>query len=283
MLVKFTVIIPTYNRGYIIWKTIKGIQEQIYPYWELLIIDDGSTDDTQKVVAEYQKDPRIKYVKLLHSGGQTARNEGLKRAKGSIIAFVDSDDYVYDNFLSAALEHFQKNPKKLFATSNYNRRLERFDKNYKLIDFIKSSCVQKPLVFLKDFYLRRVEPCGTGIFLKRAVVEAGIKWDTKIKIFQDWDFILQLGKKYPDGYMHIPLVLFEYCRRFGIDGITSKATYLDWAKGFEAIYQKHKDDPLMIGQTWYPDQVNKYRILQKKPYPKKASSPMAEYFLPKND
>ena len=112
MQVVFSIIIPTYNRAYIIWKTIKGVQEQIYPYWELLIIDDGSTDDTQKVVAEYQKDPRIKYVKLPHAGSQTARNEGLKRAKGSIIAFVDSDDYIYDNFLSVSLEHFQKNPKR---------------------------------------------------------------------------------------------------------------------------------------------------------------------------
>ena len=106
-------------------------------------MDDGSTDNTQRVVSEFQKDPRIKYFKLPHKGGQVARNKGLELAKGSIIAYVDSDDCIYDNFLSVALEHFEKHPRKMFATSNYNRRVEQYDKDYKLVNLVRSSCVQK--------------------------------------------------------------------------------------------------------------------------------------------
>src|SRR5580704_19397684 len=90
----FSIIIPTYNRGYILWKTIQSVQKQVYPYWELLIIDDGSTDDTEKVVAEFQQDPRILYEKRKNSGANKARNYGLEKAKGDLIAYLDSDDYL---------------------------------------------------------------------------------------------------------------------------------------------------------------------------------------------
>ncbi len=260
----FSIIIPTYNRGYVLWKTILRVKEQTYPNWELLIIDDGSTDNTKRVVAEFQKDPRIKYVRLPHKGEQVARNKGLELAKGSIIAYVDSDDAIYDNFLSVALEYFQKNPKKVFATSNFNRRIETYDDDYKLVDLVRSNCLQKDAITLKDFYHRHIEPCGTGIFLRRSVIKRGAKWDENIKIFQDWDFILQMGSQFPNGYMHIPLVLFEYCRRFGIEGIISQSTFLDWANGYKAIYKKHKNDPLLKGQTWYPQYYEKYIDLHEK-------------------
>ena len=58
---KFSIIIPTYNRGYILWKTIQSVQNQSWNDWELIVVDDGSTDDTKKVVREFQSDPRIHY------------------------------------------------------------------------------------------------------------------------------------------------------------------------------------------------------------------------------
>lgn len=276
---KFSIIIPTYNRGYVIWKTIQRIKEQIYPYWELLIMDDGSTDNTQRVVSEFQKDPRIKYFKLPHKGGQVARNKGLEYAQGSIIAYVDSDDCIYDNFLSVALEQFEKHPTKMFATSNYNRRVEQYDKDYKLVNLVRSSCVQKNSVTIEDFYQRRIEPCGTGIFIRRSVIKDGVRWDPSIKIFQDWDFILNLGRKYPKGYLHIPLVLFEYCRRFGMEGIIAQSTFRDWANGYEVIYKKHKDDPLLKNPEWYPNNVKKYKDLHKKVANGEISLTVHDYFF----
>src|SRR4051812_41283328 len=103
----FSVIIPTYNRGYILWKTIQDIQNQQYPFFELLIIDDGSTDDTQKVVKQFQKDPRIKYLYKKHSHVSDARNLGKQKSRGEIVTYVDSDEHVYDNYLTTAREYFQ--------------------------------------------------------------------------------------------------------------------------------------------------------------------------------
>ncbi len=257
----FSIVTPSFNRGYIIWKTIQSVQKQIYPNWEMIIVDDGSTDNTEQVVAEFQKDPRIKFFKTNRGGGSAARNYGLKRANGNIITYIDSDDPVYENYLSVAREFFKKNPKKIFATCNYNRRVELYENN-KLIDFTNSSSAQNLDVKLQDFYHWKVRTCGTGIFHKSIVIRKGVKWDKNFRMLDDLDFIMNLGKSFPNGYMHIPYVLFEYVQKFGKDGIVSNTSYVDQGKAFEQIFKKHKNDPLIKGQTWYPERVEKYKGFQ---------------------
>lgn len=86
-----SVIIPTYNRGYIIKRSIESVLTQTYSDFELIIVDDGSTDNTKEIVESY-KDHRIKYVYQENSGACAARNKGISLAKGKFIAFHDSDD-----------------------------------------------------------------------------------------------------------------------------------------------------------------------------------------------
>ena len=259
----FSIITTAYNRGYVVWKAIQSAQKQVYPYFELLVIDDGSTDNTKQIVAEFQKDPRIKYFKIKHAGGSIARNYGLLHAKGNIITYIDSDDYVYENFLTVPLEFFKKFPKKVFAIPNYNRRLELYDKDFHLVDFVKSSSEQKANITLQDFFHWNIKTCGTGIFHKKETLKK-VKWDPKIPRAQDWDFIMSLGNAYPNGFMHIPYVLFEYQQTYGTNSMCSSAkSYNEWADCFEKMYRKHKDDPLMKGQKWYPAKITKYKNLQK--------------------
>lgn len=275
----FSVIVPTYNRGYIIWKTIQSVQKQIYPFWELIIIDDGSTDNTAQVVAQFHKDPRILYFKTKNKGQSHARNFGMKKAKGEIITYLDSDDIFYENCLNTALEWFGKYPNIIFAIPNYNRRIELYDKSFKLLDFAESSSSQKLSITLQDIYHWNVKSAyGTGLFHRREVLNTNIHWDEKLRIFDDWDFALQLGKNYPKGFMHIPYVLYEYLQKYGLDGRCSNTTYGEWAQGFEAIYQKHKNDSFMKGQKWYPQRVEKYTKLQKMVDAGKEPSAVYKYF-----
>lgn len=259
----FSIITPTHNRGYLIWKAIQSVQRQHYPYWELLIVDDGSTDDTEKVVAEFQRDPRIHYFFQKKSGGCIARNHGMAKAKGDFIVYLDSDDRLYDIYLSTVLEYFNKYPDKVFAMTNYNRRLELYDENYRFVDFTRESSSQKEVITLSDIYNWNIFTTGSGVVHKRKISKE-IRWDKNIKRAQDWDFLLTLGKYYPEGFLHIPYVLFEYVQKYGGDAMCSQASYQDWAECFEAMYQKHKHNPLMKGQTWYPKKVEKYRKLQEK-------------------
>ena len=87
-----SIITPTYNCGPFIAETVGCVRSQTYPNWEMLIIDDCSTDNTKEIVARFN-DPRIKYYCLpVNSGAAVARNTALKMARGRWIAFLDSDD-----------------------------------------------------------------------------------------------------------------------------------------------------------------------------------------------
>ena len=103
----FSVIIPTYNRESFIVKTIQSVLSQTYTNFELIIIDDGSTDNTEKVVREIE-DQRIQYHKKDNAERGAARNYGARLAKGKYVNFFDSDDLAYMNHLSEAMEMLHK-------------------------------------------------------------------------------------------------------------------------------------------------------------------------------
>lgn len=88
-----SIIMPSYNTGRFIKETIESVLAQSYPTWELIIVDDCSTDDTDDVVSQYLADERIHYIKNdTNSGAAVSRNRALREAKGKWIAFLDSDD-----------------------------------------------------------------------------------------------------------------------------------------------------------------------------------------------
>lgn len=96
----FSIVVPTYNRAELLEVAIKSVQAQTYPHWELLILDDGSTDATSKVGASFEQvDTRIRYFSLPKKERSTARNIGIENAKGQYICFLDDDDWVGDLFL----------------------------------------------------------------------------------------------------------------------------------------------------------------------------------------
>ncbi|WP_071188885.1 glycosyltransferase family 2 protein [Trichormus sp. NMC-1] len=105
-----SVIIPAYNAAQFLPAAIASVQEQTFSDWELLIINDGSTDDTVAVVRQYQEtDNCIHLIHQLNRGVSTARNLGIEKSKGQIIAFLDADDQWLPDKLQQHLQHFQSN------------------------------------------------------------------------------------------------------------------------------------------------------------------------------
>ena len=94
----FSIVVPTYNRAGFIPATIKSVANQSFTSWELLIVDDGSTDDTAAVVAA-RPDPRLHYLPKTNAERGAARNYGLARAQGEYVLFLDSDDRLHPNHL----------------------------------------------------------------------------------------------------------------------------------------------------------------------------------------
>lgn len=100
MTIKFSIILPTYNREKFVVKAIESVIKQDYTLWELIVIDDGSTDRTfERVNAFIEKDKRIKYYYQKNQERSVARNHGISKSKGEWICFLDSDDTYYHNHL----------------------------------------------------------------------------------------------------------------------------------------------------------------------------------------
>ena len=102
---EISVIVPVYNVEKYLVQCIESIKMQTFENWELILVDDGSQDNSGMICDEYaQKDNRIKVVHQKNRGVSTARNSGVKFATGKYISFVDSDDYIVPNFFEIMLE-----------------------------------------------------------------------------------------------------------------------------------------------------------------------------------
>ncbi len=108
-----SIIIPTFNRAYCLPRAVESVLKQTFPDFELIIVDDGSIDDTGKIISRLQdEDARIKYIKHgTNKGGNAARNTGIKNSKGKYIAFLDSDDEWLPEKLRKKLLVFNKTKK----------------------------------------------------------------------------------------------------------------------------------------------------------------------------
>ena len=127
-----SIIMPTYNCAKFIGKTIESVIAQTYENWELIIVDDCSKDNTEEVVSKY-KDNRIKYHRLENnSGAAVARTEAMKKARGSYMSFLDSDDLWKKDKLEKQLEFMNKNNYN-FTCTEYEQIDEEGNKLNKVI------------------------------------------------------------------------------------------------------------------------------------------------------
>ena len=103
-----SVVIPTYNRAWVIKEAVDSVLAQDYKDFELIIVDDGSTDNTSDVLASYGEDVRVLFQE--NRGVSAARNRGVAEASGHFVAFLDSDDLWLPKKLSIQVEFFSKTP-----------------------------------------------------------------------------------------------------------------------------------------------------------------------------
>lgn len=260
---KFSIITPTYNRAYVLWKAILSIQNQSITDWEMLIIDNGSTDDTKKLLAEFQDDLRIKYFVQQNQGPSVARNLGLKNALGDVIVYLDSDDELFPQSLSIIQSSLASQPDKNYGICNHNRTQELLDDDFKTKALKIDPTPQHQAITLQNFYDWETKTTSTGLFHRRAFFEGRVSWTPNIYI-EDLEFLMQLALIDEPGFLHIPQTLFNYRQKYGGDGLCSNASYETWAHSFGTIYEYHKNDPLMKNPDAYLSRVKKYKDLHEK-------------------
>jgi glycosyltransferase involved in cell wall biosynthesis len=116
---RVSIITPAFNAARFLHETIESVRSQTFEDWELLIIDDGSTDETVSIVERYVRiDPRIRLLRQPNAGPSSARNRGMSAARGELFAFLDSDDQWLPEFLEHQVAVFGKHPETSLVTTN---------------------------------------------------------------------------------------------------------------------------------------------------------------------
>lgn len=184
----FTIVVPSYNRAAIVVATIQAILRQQYQNFELVVVDDGSRDDTQAAVATVT-DPRVRYFYKENGERGAARNYGAQRAKGQYINFFDSDDEMYPNHLQVVADYLAAHGSVEVIHTGY----EVLDENGRLVHEVCDFQQNTNEVLLHDNPLA----CNT-VFVRRDISLANpFVEDRRLSSAEDWELWLRLASKYP--------------------------------------------------------------------------------------
>lgn len=186
-----SIITPTFNSANYIAETIQSVQNQTYLHWELIIVDDGSTDHTISIIQEIQKvEPRIQLIRQEKNVGPAiTRNKGIELAKGNYLTFLDADDLWFSNFIENSINTIEKT-KIPFVFSSYRRSDE-------VLNFVYSDFIVPQKVTYSDILKTNSISCLTA-FLDIEVL--GKKFMPIIHKRQDMGLWLQYLKEIPYAY-----------------------------------------------------------------------------------
>lgn len=152
-----SIITPCYNGEKYIEETIESVRKQSYINWEMIVVDDGSTDNSAKIIKKYSDiDRRIIYIYQNNAGSAAARNNGIRNANGRYIVLLDADDVWDENFLEEQLKFLNKNAA-ICVCGSYRRINEKSKE-------IMGRTYAKKLITYKDMLVRNYIGCLTGIY-----------------------------------------------------------------------------------------------------------------------
>ena len=198
---KVSVIIPAYNKAEYTRRTVDSVLAQTYPNVEIIVVDDGSQDQTSRVMAEYGS--RINYIFKANGGACSARNEGIRRGTGEYVTFLDCDDLYCVEKIQRCVDYLEKNPPFGFVyTAAYF--IDEHDEIVGLYDHPRSreGRISSRLI-LGDFI------CNSTVLVKKDVLHRAGFFDETIFTPADWDMWLRLSQIAQAGYIRDPLIKYR--------------------------------------------------------------------------
>jgi glycosyltransferase involved in cell wall biosynthesis len=209
-----SVIIPTYNRGWIIQEAIDSVLDQDFSDFELIVVDDGSDDNTPEILGAYGK--AITVLHQSNKGVSAARNRGIAEAAGRLIAFLDSDDLWLRGKLATQVKFFEEN-----ADALINQTQEIWMRNGLRVNPKKRHHKFSGMIFERSLALCLVSP--SAVMLKKSLFDAVGVFDEHLPACEDYDLWLRISCRYPVHLIDSPLII----KRGGHDDQLSKAAGLD--------------------------------------------------------
>ncbi|QHL89097.1 glycosyltransferase [Nibribacter ruber] len=181
-----SVIIPCYNQGHFLAKAIESVLHQSYKNTEVVVVDDGSTDQTAVQAQAY---PQVIYIYQQNQGLPGARNTGIRHSKGHMLLFLDADDWLYPKGIEANVKQLEQQKEAAFVSGT-------FDAFYTQENTIREGAVAVPdhhyLHLLQGNYIGMV----ATVLFRRWVLEE-FQFDTALKNCEDYDLYLRIARKYP--------------------------------------------------------------------------------------
>lgn len=208
-----SIIVPIYNVGPYLRKGMESLKNQTYQNIEILLINDGSTDNSKAICKEYtQKDSRFIYIEKENGGVSTARNKGLEEASGAYVIFMDPDDYIDKDTIKVLLSKI-KEEKCDIIKYEYIKESKILKKRYKF-------SIDKNVKISKEDYAKKIYPyifktfdlssCCNTIFKKE--IFQNLRFDTHLKYGEDFKFVVQAVLNSQSIFI-LPKCLYHYIYR----------------------------------------------------------------------
>ena len=225
----FSIVIPVYNRSQLVQPAIDSVLEQTFLNWELLIIDDASTDDTVSVIEEYcKKDERIKlFCQPYNQERGAARNKGIELSKGKYICFLDSDDSFRNNHLQTFFDAIERNSKPSLRFTNSYLVVNNSAMTEKIVPVIDSWNVFE--------YLLIYTPNPARVCVDKSILQE-FNFDPTIPGLEDIDLWLRIATKY--SLQHIQAFTNIYFVHQGSYTLGDAKRYQKELKNFMLIFSK---------------------------------------------
>jgi hypothetical protein len=204
---RVSVIMPVYNSATYVAQAIDSLMAQTYADWELLITDDGSTDDTPALLAQIT-DPRVQIFRQPNGGEAAARNTALQHAGGEFITFLDADDLYLPTFLAEMVRYMESNPAYgvVFADGYMiDAKGKRIGRLTEFRPAVYTGYILEPLVI--DNAILGVPVCT--MVRQSAIQRASARFDPTIGYGTDWDFWIQLARVVQFGYFDQPVCCYR--------------------------------------------------------------------------
>lgn len=228
-----SVVIPNYNGELFLREALDSVIKQTYPYIEIIVVDDGSTDSSLKILSEYEE--KIKLIKTRKFGASAARNRGIEAARGEYIALLDGDDIWSSNKLQLQIERLEALNLDLVYCSG--QEFES-DKSNGLVHqaVYSGDCY----AYFKKFPTRGIVElgCSSAVFRASLIELSGLFDETFSGAAEDWDFFRRYSRHAKIGYC--PEILVKYRRHPG--SITARSVLAYYLGNKQAILKMFKDD-----------------------------------------
>jgi len=193
-----SVIIPTYNRGWVLKEAVESVLAQDFGDYELIVVDDGSTDNSQEILQSYQQDLIV--LRQSNRGVSAARNRGIAEASGQLVAFLDSDDLWLPNKLSHQVGFFNTNPDAVIHQTQ-----EIWIRNGVRVNPKERHHKFSGMIFERSLALCLVSP--SAVMIKKSVFDTVGLFDQRLPACEDYDLWLRISCRYPVYLEDSPLII----------------------------------------------------------------------------